>query len=148
VITDNGDEAVLSQEPRRRQKQIPQIVQLVVDGNPQGLKRTRRRMSRLMLAAGRPQGTGHDRGQLSRGRDRLTLPVLHDVPRDPPRRPILSILKDQVCQRFFVKFLIISAAVTSSASILMSNGISAENSAQFHDRKGQSTGRSARKVHF
>src|SRR5512147_2670359 len=102
VITDDGDVAILSQQTRRRQQQLPQIVQLVVDGNPQGLKRSRRRMPRLMLAAGRPQGTRHDRGQLSRGRDRLTLPMLHDVPCDPPRRPILSILEDQVCQRFFV----------------------------------------------
>ena len=126
VITDDGDRAVLSQQPRRRRKQLLQVVQLAVDGNPQGLKRPGRRMSRLdafrRASARHAPTTAANCPVVVIGSRCRACTMYRAIRRDARSCPYSKIKSASDSSS---NSLIISAAVTSKlASILMSNGIS------------------------
>ena len=84
----------LSQSGRVGQGGV-QVLELVVDRDPQGLEDAGRRVDRPPLAGDAP---ADELGEPPGGRDRLDPPRLDDPPGDPAAVPLLAVLEEQVGQ--------------------------------------------------
>src|SRR5689334_10392379 len=95
--TDDGDSTTRFEAFRNSAERDFQRFELVVDGDPQGLKRARGRVDSLAIFRTR-HATPHQLSEIVRGLNRMLAPLLHNLAANPTAVTFFAIVIDQVGQ--------------------------------------------------